>query len=285
LISIAVKLPLGYTKVAIKKSVSVINKMNNTTTTKIFFGDPNLYKAFPMALSLWQLPALMVIYLGVVLKIGPDFMKNREPVKLIKKVIPLYNLIQIAMNGLIVYYAFLDKQFIFNSLDNLCGYQEQDAYTKQRFVFLGYLWCLLKVSDFFDTIFFILQKKTAHVSFLHVYHHSTTMLIAFLVFRILHTEQSLVYAAINCTVHVIMYSYYFLTSLGYKPFWKKLVTLVQLAQFLLLMIMTSVLLTCQSNPRYFYFSLFSMYQCIMYLYLFGKFYYGAYRTNKHQKVQ
>lgn len=34
-----------------------------------------------------------------------------------------------------------------------------------------YAYFILKISDLFDTIFFILRKKTAHVSFLHVYHH------------------------------------------------------------------------------------------------------------------
>lgn len=36
---------------------------------------------------------------------------------------------------------------------------------------LSYLYFILKIADFLDTIFFILRKKTSHVSFLHVYHH------------------------------------------------------------------------------------------------------------------
>lgn len=36
---------------------------------------------------------------------------------------------------------------------------------------LSYMYFALKLIDYLDTIFFILRKKTAHVSFLHVYHH------------------------------------------------------------------------------------------------------------------
>lgn len=37
--------------------------------------------------------------------------------------------------------------------------------------YLSYTYFILKLFDYFDTIFFILRKKTEHVSFLHVYHH------------------------------------------------------------------------------------------------------------------
>lgn len=34
-----------------------------------------------------------------------------------------------------------------------------------------YYYFILKLADYLDTCFFIVRKKTAHVSFLHVYHH------------------------------------------------------------------------------------------------------------------
>lgn len=36
---------------------------------------------------------------------------------------------------------------------------------------LSYVYFILKLFDYLDTVFFILRKKTEHVSFLHVYHH------------------------------------------------------------------------------------------------------------------
>lgn len=42
----------------------------------------------------------------------------------------------------------------------------------QFLVRCSYMYLMLKLLDFFDTIFFILRKKSGHVTFLHVYHHS-----------------------------------------------------------------------------------------------------------------
>lgn len=37
--------------------------------------------------------------------------------------------------------------------------------------YVTYSYFILKLMDYLDTVFFILRKKWAHVSFLHVYHH------------------------------------------------------------------------------------------------------------------
>lgn len=47
-------------------------------------------------------------------------------------------------------------------------------------VYVGYCYFILKLIDFFDTVFFILRKKLAHVSFLHVYHHVMTSIVAYI---------------------------------------------------------------------------------------------------------
>jgi GNS1/SUR4 family len=231
---------------------------------------------FPLAKSFYTIPILGIVYLASVAGLM-KIMKDKKPLTIIKPVVAVYNLIQIVANFAIVFLALRDKIFVSGSLENLCGHKEQTEYFNSTLVWMGYAWCALKVSDFFDTIFFILLKKFSHVTFLHVYHHFTTMLIAFVVFRFLHTEQAIVYAGVNCLVHMVMYFYYFLTSLGFKPKWKKFVTIFQLVQFFGLMATSIGLLTCQTNPKYLWFSVFSMSQCLMYLYLFGKFYSAAYK--------
>lgn len=236
--------------------------------------------SLPLAKSLWNIPCIMLIYLLFVLKIGPAIMHNRSPVKSIKKYIPAYNVFQIIINFYLIIWAISDLKFVEISLNNLCGNINPDVEYTKRFIFLGYLWCMIKISDFLDTLFFILLKKTSHVSFLHVYHHASTMMVAFVVFRFIKTEQSLLYAAVNSVVHVVMYTYYLLTSLGYKPRWKKMVTILQLLQFFSLMLMTILLTICQKKPEYFYYSVYGIFQCLMYIYLFGKFYYKSYRNCK-----
>lgn len=237
----------------------------------------NYLETLPLASSHWKIPTLSIVYLLIVNFIGPQYMSRREiPRKTLRKIIPLYNIIQVFCNAIIIIFAVQDMHFIRFSLNNLCGNNEPTLETQRKFITIGYFWCMLKVSDFLDTIFFILQKKDSHVSFLHVYHHSTTMIVAFVVFRYIRIEQSIIYAAVNCIVHMVMYLYYFQTSLGYRPRWKKVVTILQLSQFFFLMIMTLCLFNCQEKAHYFYFSVYSISQCVMYLYLFGRFFYNEY---------
>lgn len=46
--------------------------------------------------------------------------------------------------------------------------------------YMCYGYFILKLTDYFDTIFFILRKKSAHVSFLHVYHHVAVSVAAYI---------------------------------------------------------------------------------------------------------
>lgn len=237
----------------------------------------NILTSLPLADKVWKLPSLALLYLISVTVVGPSLMKNKKPIKWVKKIIPLYNLAQVIVNGGIVMYAMSDVKFVNFVFTTCCGGVTKDPDMELKFVLLGYTWCMVKVSDFLDTIFFIMLKKQSHVTFLHVYHHTTTMLVAYAVFMFVRTEQSAMYAAVNSLIHVIMYSYYFMTSIGYKCAWKKLVTVAQLSQFVFLMLMTAFLLvTCQRTPVYVYFSVYSLAQCIMYIYLFGKFYKRSY---------
>lgn len=226
----------------------------------------------------YQIPIISLAYLLFVIIIGPNLMKNRDPVKCIRKIIPFYNVFQVFINSYLVVLALQDINFIKFSFSNLCGNQTPSDIFVKNYIYLGYLWVLIKVSDLLDTIFFILLKKFKHVSTLHVYHHVTTMFAAFVVVRYLRCEQSLLYAGVNSGIHIIMYSYYLLTSLGYKPRWKKIVTILQLMQFLSLMILTIVLIPCQTNIKYKYFSIYGVLQCIMYIYLFLDFYMKTYKS-------
>lgn len=43
-----------------------------------------------------------------------------------------------------------------------------------------YCYFILKIADYIDTMFFILRKKSDHVSFLHVYHHVAVSVAAYI---------------------------------------------------------------------------------------------------------
>ncbi|BAT86786.1 Elongation of fatty acids protein [Vigna angularis] len=97
--------------------------------------------------------------------------------------------------------------------------------------FWAYVFYLSKFLEFLDTLFIILSRSTRRLSFLHVYHHSTVVLMSYLW---LQTSQSLFPVALltNASVHVVMYAYYFLTALSFRPSWKRAVTDFQILQFL-----------------------------------------------------
>lgn len=231
----------------------------------------------PMASSDYLIPTIGVLYL-VMVKFTMDFMRDRAPLTgIVKPIIILYNFIQIIANAYILSFALSKTGFVTETFSNLYGFKEQRPEYTAFLVKLAWIWCMLKISDFADTFFFVVQKKFGHVSFLHVYHHYTTMMVAYFFFKYIRTEQATVYAGVNCIVHMVMYFYYFLTSIGVKPSFKKLVTRLQLFQFGSLLFFSLILLFHQTKPIYLGFSIFSVAQCIMYIVLFLNFYYKAYR--------
>ncbi|KAG2318219.1 hypothetical protein Bca4012_069177 [Brassica carinata] len=105
-----------------------------------------------------------------------------------------------------------------------------DVKPKGPVFFWAQVFYLSKILEFGDTILIILSKSFQRLSFLHVYHHATVLIMCFIWLR---TRQSMFPVGIvtNSTVHVIMYGYYFMCAVGCKPRWKRLVTDFQVVQF------------------------------------------------------
>jgi len=91
-----------------------------------------------------------------------------------------------------------------------------------------YIFYLSKFYEFLDT--FIICLKKNEIIFLHVYHHCITVV---LVFVMLTNEVAVQWIAMtaNCLVHVPMYYYYGMSTLGYTIWWKKYITRIQIFQF------------------------------------------------------
>lgn len=87
---------------------------------------------------------------------------------------------------------------------------------------------LSKYFELIDTVFLVLRKKP--VNFLHWYHHCTVLMYCWHSY-VFEMPTGIYFAAMNYSVHALMYLYYFLAAVLPKPpRWATWVTILQLAQ-------------------------------------------------------
>lgn len=100
--------------------------------------------------------------------------------------------------------------------------------TGGRLWFWVYVFYLSKFYEFVDTLFLVVRQKP--LTFLHVYHHASTVVVAYLG---LYDNASYCWIAVaqNSFVHVLMYYYYCVRGFGINPWWKRYLTVMQMIQF------------------------------------------------------
>ncbi|XP_046400614.1 elongation of very long chain fatty acids protein AAEL008004-like [Ischnura elegans] len=153
-------------------------------------------------------------------------------------------------------------------------------YSRQPFAVkvtsLVWWYFILKLTELTDTITFVLRKKKSHVSNLHVLHHSAMPMSAWAGTKFVPGGHTTVVGLFNTGVHVVMYSYYFLSTFGpevqKKLFWKRHVTSLQMYQFVIIMLHSmQMLLRSDCNyPKSF--AAWIVFQAIMFYVLFDGFY-------------
>ncbi|KAI8425186.1 hypothetical protein MSG28_007010 [Choristoneura fumiferana] len=140
----------------------------------------------------------------------------------------------------------------------------------------GYFY--IKIIDLLDTVFFLLRKKQNQVTFLHVYHHFGMIAVAWGIVKWVPGGHMTMLVTINSFVHMVMYTYYLLTSwddsFKYSLWWKKYVTQIQIFSYL--MIHFGALLVKREcrfppQPAYIMFP-----QNLFMVLMFGDFYYRTY---------
>ncbi|MFS7979009.1 putative very-long-chain 3-oxoacyl-CoA synthase [Helianthus anomalus] len=107
--------------------------------------------------------------------------------------------------------------------------------------FWAHIFYFSKLVEFIDTFLIIISGCNRRLSFLHVYHHSIVVVMCYVW---LATSQSLFPVALvtNASVHVLMYAYYLLCAIGYRPWWKVMVTNCQIVQFVFSFLVSSLML-------------------------------------------
>merc|ERR1712130_179595 len=71
----------------------------------------------------------------------------------------------------------------------------------------------------------------AKLIFLHWYHHVTVLFVCWHGFGT-RSSSALIFTAMNYSVHTIMYYYYFQAARGHRPPWAKFVTIIQISQMM-----------------------------------------------------
>ncbi|GAB6032928.1 hypothetical protein CHUAL_012123 [Chamberlinius hualienensis] len=213
---------------------------------------------------------LMVIY-------GPKWMKNRKPMNL-KFFVFVYNIAISILN----LYIFLELAIYSTRLKYnwLCEpIRTSREPEEMRLLDSAYYYLVSKVFEFLDTFFIIVRKKNNQLSFLHVYHHSSMLVLCWILGRWFPGGNSFLAAMINALIHVVMYSYYGLSVLGPKVtkflWWKRYITILQLIQFMIgFAIGVNMVIYGCDIPKGL------QYLCILYtlsyIILFGQFYVTAY---------
>jgi len=208
---------------------------------------------------------------------GPRIMKDRKPFSL-RWILVVYNLFITFLNAYIFWELALGSARLHYSWFCQPFVSSQDP-ESLRIARALYLYFISKLIEFCDTLFFIMRKKNNQLSFLHMYHHSTMFFFWWMGCRWCPGGSAWLGPMINSLIHVLMYSYYALSTFGptVRKFlwWKQYLTVLQLVQFTggLCLGINAILTGCKFTRWMQYLLVFYM---LSFMVLFGNFYKNAY---------
>lgn len=133
-------------------------------------------------------PRFLIILFNVyffTIKFGGYLMKNRQAFDL-TIIIRVYNLFQIFT--CIVFAVYLNFRVGYETFSSTwkCRQFEDENFTREDLIeIFSAQWCfmLFRSTDLLETIFFVLRKKPNQISFLHIYHHVSTLVVLYLMNR------------------------------------------------------------------------------------------------------
>ncbi|CAH1401415.1 unnamed protein product [Nezara viridula] len=256
---------------------------------------PKVTDIYPSFLLKFHHMAFVVISYLLIVRYGPKLMSGRRPYSL-KGIIMVYNLVQVAINGYIVYLTCTRWgirilgvwKHICEPIGGTAGYSESDELV---FVKIIYIYYLTKLLDLLDTVFFILRKKQSQITFLHLFHHSSMVVNMWLSMDLIREQIISVFGLINVIVHAVMYTYYLLAVLGPSVrkylWWKNYITKMQMAQFVIILSLLAKMRIYNCKSKVLFWPLWS-FTVAIYFILFINFYINTYKKsnkNVNQKIK
>ncbi|KAG5684733.1 hypothetical protein PVAND_013947 [Polypedilum vanderplanki] len=239
------------------------------------FGDP------------MHLVTILVLYFSI-LKFGPILMRDRKPFQL-TNFIKLYNVFQIVACCAFSYIAIVKYNYNVYYETWQCRTYDDFAKTPEELVgIFEFYWYyfILRTVELVETVFFVLRKKPEQASFLHIYHHVSTIVMYYLMNRYSVSPMESYVAILNNKVHILMYTYYLCSSFNsikkkvakFKP----ILTAVQIIQLMLILGQCFAAKFCGQNNLFYAF----MGNISILLFFFGDFYYKTYlRKDKSEKLK
>lgn len=233
---------------------------------------------FPLMASPVPSTILIAIYLYLIYKWGPNYMENRKPFDL-KLVIAAYNIFQVVACSYLVM-SYIGVGFKFSFIGRCTPKLPVEEYEHgYEAVYYGWLAMCLRMVEFIETIFFVLRKKQNQVSALHVYHHISTFLIVWWSLKLSLSYQEMSIMVLNSIVHIIMYSYYLLSSYQvFRPLTNRVkpaITIIQLAQLVTMLVHVYAALQPSCDANKFIYVLHAV-NLVILISLFSNFYIQTY---------
>lgn len=250
-------------------------------------GDPRT-RDFPIAGNPVFVFTLMVTYLYVAKIDGPRWMKHRQPFQIIN-LVRVYDILMVFLNAKYLW-VFLSHTYLPGGRYSLLcqGIARTMDPAESEVYRHGGWYVLVRYADYLDTIFFIMRKKFNQLTNLHVIHHSLVVFNAWFWFLFAPEGQPALGLCMNAFVHIVMYTYYFLSTFGPEVrkhlWWKRYLTRIQIWQFLIFIAHMSIPLFIDCGfPRYLI--PFAIAQVLLVLGLFVNFYYSTYIAPNKSAVE
>jgi elongation of very long chain fatty acids protein 1 len=123
------------------------------------------------------LAVIFLTYFILVSKIGPRFMENRKPMKL-TGFTRAYNLYQVIVCAYFIHWG-SKKGVTLRETWQCLKINPESEYFSDICIHFWYF-IIFRMSEFIETIVFVLRKKQNQVSVLHIYHHISTVVLLWL---------------------------------------------------------------------------------------------------------
>ncbi|XP_007896740.1 elongation of very long chain fatty acids protein 5 [Callorhinchus milii] len=216
------------------------------------------------ALGLPSVP-MACTYIGMIL-FSTYWQKFTKPLEL-KKILLVYNM---TCSVLSLYTAGL----FLNGLRSATSIFQKEPISELQSAF--FIYWLLKNMELLDTVFMILRHKKRQISFLHVYHHCSMLILSDLTYHYYPWPAIAPFLAFNSIIHVFLYFYYGQSALNpiQRPAWKQRMTQMQILQFLVDLILAAW------GYAFHGFCIYSLFYGFTMLSLFSNFYYKAFIKKK-----